>query len=96
MSASWSGKFSRVAPVLQALIDEVLPHVDVLALLVKDRILAESQCGHAIYLQLHGGSFLPFEVIEQPYQLDGLACRSGCGNVLFFTRRQSNDLLLHR
>jgi hypothetical protein len=89
-------KFSKVAPVLQALIDEVLPHVDVLALLVKDRILAESQCGHAIYLQLHGGRFLPFEVTEQPCWLDGLSCRSGCRNVLFFTRRQSNDPLLHR
>jgi hypothetical protein len=53
------------APFFQAASDEVVPHPDVLALFIKNRVLYQSQSGLAVHPEFHRSSVSAEEITKQ-------------------------------
>jgi hypothetical protein len=53
------------APFLQAASDEVVPHLDVLAPFIKNRVLCQGQSGLAIHSEFHRSSVSVEETTKQ-------------------------------
>jgi hypothetical protein len=61
------------APFLQTASDEVVPHPDVLAPFMKNRVLGQGQSGHAVHSKFHRSSVSAEEITKQSNKSDRLS-----------------------
>jgi hypothetical protein len=84
------------APFLQAASDEVVPHPDVLAPFIKNRILWQGQSGLAIHPEFHRFSVSAEQITKQSNKPVRLSRSGGGCYVLGLTAEQGHHLLLDR
>jgi hypothetical protein len=82
------------APFLQAASDEVVPHSDVLASFMKNRVLCQGQSGLAIHSEFHRSSVSAEEITKQSNKLEHLSRSGGGCYVLSLAAGQGHHLLL--
>jgi hypothetical protein len=70
------------APFLQTASDEVVPHSDVLALFMENRVLGQGQSGLAVHSKIHRSSVSAEEITEQSSESDRLSQSGGGHDVL--------------
>jgi hypothetical protein len=61
------------APFLKTALDEVVPHPDVLALFMENRVLGQSQSGLAVHSEFHRSSVSAEEITKQSNKLERLS-----------------------
>jgi hypothetical protein len=84
------------APFLQAVSDEVVPHPDVLAPFMKNRVLCQGQTELAVHLEFHRSSVSAEEITKQSNKQEHLSQSGGGCYVLGLVAGQGHHLLLDR
>jgi hypothetical protein len=84
------------APFLQAASDEVVPHPDVLAPFMKNRVLCQGQSGLVVHPEFHHASVSVEEITKQSNKPERLSRKGGGCYVLGLTAGQGHHLLLDR
>jgi hypothetical protein len=84
------------APFLQIVSDEVVPHPDVFALFMKNRVLCQGQSGLTVHPEFHGSSVSAEEITEQSNKPERLSRSGGGCYVLGLIAGQGHHLLLDR
>jgi hypothetical protein len=84
------------APFLQATSDEVVPHPDVLAPFMKNRVLCQGQSGLAVHPEFHRSSVSVEEITKQSNKPERLSQSGGGCYVLGLAAGQGDHLLLDR
>jgi hypothetical protein len=82
------------APFLQAALNEVVPHPDVLALFIKNGVLCQGQSGLAVHPEFHCSSVSAEEITKQSNKLECLSQSVGGCYVLSLAAGQGHHLLL--
>jgi hypothetical protein len=83
-------------PFLQTASNEVVPHPDVLAPLMKNEVLCQGQSGLAVHPEFHHSSVSAEEITKQSNKPERLSQSDGGCYVLGLTAGQSHHLLLDR
>jgi hypothetical protein len=83
-------------PFLQAASDEVVPHPDVLAPFMKNRILCQGQSGLAVHPEFHRYSVSVEEITKQSNKPERLSRSGGGCYILILAAGQGHHLLLDR
>jgi hypothetical protein len=81
---------------LQAASDEVVPHPDVLAPFMKNRVLCQGQSGLAVHPEFHRSSVSAEEITKQSNKRERLSQSGGGCYILGLAARQGHHLLLDR
>jgi hypothetical protein len=84
------------APFVQAALDEVVPHLDVLAPFMKNRVLCQGQSGLAVHPEFHRFSVSTEEITKQSNKPEHLSQSGGGCYVLGLAAGQGHHLLLDR
>jgi hypothetical protein len=84
------------APFLQTASDEVVPHLDVLAPFMKNRIFSQGQSGLVVHSEFHRSSVSTEEIIKQSNKPERLSQSGGGCYVLGLATGQGHHLLLDR
>jgi hypothetical protein len=84
------------APFLQTASDEVVPHPDVLAPFMKNRVFGQGQSRLAVHSEIHCSSVSAEEITEQSSEPDCLSRSGGGRDILDLAAGQSYHLLLDR
>ena len=84
------------ASFLQAASDEVIPHPDVLAPFMENRVLCQGQSGLAVHPELHRFSVSAEKITKQSSEPERLSRSGGGRYVLSLAAGQSHHLLLDR
>jgi len=79
------------SPVSNTLSNKMKSNINVLASIVKDRILTEGDCRLAVHLQQEGGALLACQVSQELRQPGALACRRRPRDVLCFARGEGEQ-----
>jgi hypothetical protein len=83
-------------PFLQAVLDEVLPHPDVLAPFMKNGVPCQGQSRLAVHPEFHRSSVSIEEITKQSNKPERLSRSGGVCYVLGLAARQGHHLLLDR
>jgi hypothetical protein len=81
---------------LQAVSDEVVPHPDVFAPIMKNEVLCQGQSGLTVHPELHRSSVSTEEITKQSNKLERLSQSGGGCYVLNLAARQAHHLLFDR
>jgi hypothetical protein len=84
------------SPFLQAASDEVVPHPDVLASFMKNRVLCQGQRGLAVHPEFHRSNVSAEKITKQSNKPERLSRSGGGCYVLRLAARQGHHLLLDR
>jgi hypothetical protein len=84
------------SPFLQAVSDEVVPHLDVLAPFMKNEVLYQGQSRLVVHPEFHYSSVSVEEITKQSNKSECLSQNGGCCYVLSLTAGQGHHLLLDR
>jgi hypothetical protein len=83
-------------PFLQAVSNEVVPHPDVLAPFMKNRVLCQDQSGLAVHHEFHRSSVSAEEITKQSNKSECLSRSGGGCYILGLAAGQDQHLLLDR
>jgi hypothetical protein len=89
-------ELSTNTALLNTLPHIVISHTDVLAALMKDRVLQQCEGGFVVHPQLNWLGLLLPQICEKPCQPDSLSCCRRRSDILCFARRHCNTPLLER
>jgi hypothetical protein len=82
--------------ILGSFSNEVVPCLNMLASIMKDRVFDEGQCRLIIHLKINSFSCCISEITQQPFQSDALASGCGCHYIFVLAGGKSYNSLLLR